>query len=443
MRVVEVDDGVDGGLTVYVKVADTSRTACPTCGEFADFCKETTPVSVRDVTFGDRLLTLVWLKRRLVCPSATCGRRTFVETLPVVAPRARTTDRLRVLLAQAVADQGRNVTEVAESHHVSWHTAHRAFVDHVDPVLDREPEPVRVLGIDEVRRGKPRWTKDQETGKTIQLADRWHTGFTDLAGGQGILGHVEGRSKADVIAWLRRQPAAWLAGIQLVSTDLCAAFRAAVRTVLPRAALCADPFHLVQVANRTVTGVRQRLVREHYGRRVRKTDPEYGIKRLLLRNIEDLTDDQFDKLSAILAERAHLTDLASTWIAKEDLRDLLALRAIRSGTAPTEAEIQQRWDALQAWCEDHNHIPELVTLRQTLTKWRQEIFNTILTSASNAGSEGVNRIQKLDMRASFGYHNPTNQRRRARVAALRSKRRSRNVTNKRARTVVESYPIPA
>ena len=35
---------------------------------------------------------------------------------------------------------------------------------------------------------------------------------------------------------------------------------------------------------------------DNYGRRVRKTDPEYGIKRLLLRNIEDLTDEQFDKL---------------------------------------------------------------------------------------------------------------------------------------------------
>ena len=141
------------------------------------------------------------------------------------------------------------------------------------------------------------------------------------------------------------------------------------------------------------------------GRRVRTTDPEYGIKRLLLRNVEDLTDDQFDKLSTTLAEQAHLTDLASTWIAKEDLRHLLALRTIRSGTTPTETEVQQRWDALHAWGAAHNHIPELVTLRQSLTKWRQEIFNAVLTSASNAGSEGVNRIQKLDMRASFGYRN--------------------------------------
>src|SRR5260370_19627790 len=46
-----------------------------------------------------------------------------------------------------------------------------------------------------------------------------------------------------------------------------------------------------------------------------------------------------------------------------------------------------------------------------------------LTGASNAGSEGVNQVQKLDLRASFGYRNPENQRRRARVATLRSARR--------------------
>jgi hypothetical protein len=35
-----------------------------------------------------------------------------------------------------------------------------------------------------------------------------------------------------------------------------------------------------------------------------------------------------------------------------------------------------------------------------------EIINTVLTGASNATSEGVNRIQKLDARAAFGYRNP-------------------------------------
>lgn len=441
LRVVEVDVEADGGLTVYV-VTSRSDATCPECGSRPGWAKDCVATTARDITFGDRRLTVVWAKRRWSCPALECPRRTFTEHLPAVPHRRRITTRLRQSLAAAVAGQGRDVTEAAAAHGVSWHTAHTAFTEQVDPVLDQPPQPVRALGIDEIRRGKARWNTDPDTGVTTQLADRWHTGFTDLSGDQGILGHTEGRAKADVVAWLRTQPADWLAGIQLVATDLCAAFRAAVRVALPHAALCADPFHVVQAANRMVTKVRQRLVREHYGRRVRKTDPEYGIKRLLLRNIEDLTDDQFDKLWNVLAEHDHLADLSLAWSAKEDLRHILALRPNRSGKRPAEADVQHRWNALLAWCEANRHIPELVSFRQTLTNWRQEIFNAVLTGASNAGSEGVNRIQKLDARAAFGYRNPANQQRRARIATLRSKRRSQIVTTREARRVAEPQPVP-
>jgi transposase len=47
------------------------------------------------------------------------------------------------------------VTEVAAAHEVSWPTANRAFGEHAQRLLT-EPA-VRVLGIDETRRGKPRW----------------------------------------------------------------------------------------------------------------------------------------------------------------------------------------------------------------------------------------------------------------------------------------------
>jgi len=439
MRVVEVDEDADGALTVYVVTAEDAGSVCPGCGTRAHSCKETVAVTVRDTTFGDRALTLVWHKRRWVCPQPACAVRTFAEALPAVTgPRRRTTGRLRRALAAAVADSGRDVAEVAASYQVAWHTVHAAFVTHADAVLAAPLQPVRVLGIDEVRRGRARYTRDPDTAATTTVADRWHTGFTDLCGEQGILGHVEGRSKRAVIAWLRRQPADWLARIQLVATDLCAAFRAAVRTVLPHAALCADPFHLVHAANRMLGQVRRRLVRAHYGRRTRKSDPEYGIKRLLLANLEDLTEAQFDTLFTTVGAHAHLTDLALAWMAKEYLRDLLELRPNRSGILPTQAEVDQRFEQLQTWCAAHRHIPELAGFAQTLTRWRTEIVNTVLTGASNAASEGVNRIQKLDARAAFGYRNPVNQQRRARIASLRSRQRAHRRNHAATGTVLPS-----
>ncbi len=38
------------------------------------------------------------------------------------------------------------------------------------------------LGIDEHRRGRPRWRIDEETGEYVLPADRWHTCLFDLSG---------------------------------------------------------------------------------------------------------------------------------------------------------------------------------------------------------------------------------------------------------------------
>ena len=66
---------------------------------------------------------------------------------------------------------------------------HRAY----GSVLPAQPEPVAVLGIDETRRGRPR-RRDPDTGLWEVTVDRWHVGFVDIGGRQGLLGQVEGRT---------------------------------------------------------------------------------------------------------------------------------------------------------------------------------------------------------------------------------------------------------
>jgi hypothetical protein len=53
------------------------------------------------------------------------------------------------------------------------------------------------LGIDEHRPGRPRRRRDEETGRYVQVADRWHVNFCDLSGSQGMLGQVQGRTADD------------------------------------------------------------------------------------------------------------------------------------------------------------------------------------------------------------------------------------------------------
>jgi len=88
-----------------------------------------------------------------------------------------------------------------------------------------------------------------------------------------------------------------------------------------------------------------------------------------------------------MADDDALTDLHVAWITKEHLRDLLALRITRSHTTPATSAVRDRWAALLTWCADNSHVPEIAAFARTLDTWHDEIINTVLTSASNAGSD--------------------------------------------------------
>ncbi|MFI6333223.1 hypothetical protein ACIBBG_33770 [Micromonospora chersina] len=72
------------------------------------------------------------------------------------------TTRLREAAGAAVADAGRTIVQAARDHGISWPVVAAAFTTHVSAVLPDEPEPVAVLGIGEVRRGKPHWRWDEQ-----------------------------------------------------------------------------------------------------------------------------------------------------------------------------------------------------------------------------------------------------------------------------------------
>jgi transposase len=55
-----------------------------------------------------------------------------------------------------------------------WPVVAAAFTSHARAVLPAHPEPVQVLGIDEIRRGRPRWIPDEVTGVWQTAVDRWH-----------------------------------------------------------------------------------------------------------------------------------------------------------------------------------------------------------------------------------------------------------------------------
>jgi transposase len=191
--------------------------------------KESVTTQPRDIPYGPDRLELLWHKHRWRCHNSDCPRATFTDAVPQVPPRRRTTGRLRSAVAHAV-ECNRGVAEVAAAHGVGWTTA-QACVDEYTAVVLTEPEPTPVLGIDETRRGKPVWEFDTLTRRWRRV-DRWHTGFVDLSGEQGLLRQAAGRRSVTVTAWLCQRSQAFRDGVRYVVIDPAAAYRAATSPAL-------------------------------------------------------------------------------------------------------------------------------------------------------------------------------------------------------------------
>lgn len=405
---------VDGTRVVHVVTVDPGAAACPSCRVVSTSGKQSVMTRPKDLPYGVTPLQVVWHKRRWRCQQTDCATLTFTEAIPQIPPRMRTTGRLRALVAHAVADN-RSVAEVAASNGLSWPTVQRAVDAHVDVVLG-EPEPTPILGVDETRRGKPRWVRDA-LGHWHRI-DRWDTGFVDLHGRQGLLGQAEGRTTATVVDWLTARTAAFRAAVRYVVIDPAAAYRAAVTAaLLPNAELVVDHFHLVKLANDVVTQVRRRVTWDLRNRRGRKLDPEWANRRRLLTGRERLRTYAFARMWNDLVDHDPTGQILAAWIAKEELRTLLS--SARQHTAPHI--IRARLGDFYDWCAATN-IPEIHRLASTVETWWPEILRFLETNLSNAKTEGTNRIIKDVGRRACGFRNPTNHRRRVRLICTRQSR---------------------
>ena len=440
--VVEVDAEADGSRTVWVVTADPQAAACPGCGTVSARVREYVTTRPADLRHGQGPVAVRWVKRRLECRQPSCPRKTFTESVAQIPPRCRVTARLRGHAASLVADGGQTVAQAGRQCGLSWPVVHAAFADRADPVLEQPPALVAHLGIDEHRRGRPRWRIDEHSGEYVLLADRWHTCFFDLSGDQALLGQVEGRTADDAAYWLAQAAPAWRDHVQVVAIDMCCIYSAAVRRMLPAAQIVVDLFHVVQLAVKMTGDVRRRAVREKYRRRGRSGDPEYGVKGLLVRNLEHLRPDQFAKVMNTLGADRSGQEILAAWIGKEKLRDVLNLRARVTGSTPCERNVRDRLASFYDWCAQHDDIGELVTLARTISRWENEITAAILTGVSNARSESLNRLAKLEARMAYSFRNPANQRRRVRTACTRTARRSQVITLRRSHLVTGRQPDP-
>ena len=381
-RVLEVVESTDE-LVITIETI-TELMGCASCGTRAE-AHERKMVELRDLACFGRPARLVWRKRRWRCVDDACDAKTWTERSTDVDAQAVITRRAGVEACRQVGENARPVSQVADEFGVCWWTVMNAVIEHGTPLVD-DPDrvgPVVQLGVDET---------------SFLAANRHHstvyaTGLVDLEE-RIVIDMVHGNRAADLRRWTAKADPAWLAGIEVVATDLAESFRAGLSPHLDHATRVADPFHVVRVANRCLDKVRRRVQNETLGHRGRKHDPLYRIRKLLLAGSERLDERGQDRLLLGLRVGDPHDEVLGAWLAKESVREVYLT------DDPDEAALLLDKAIIACTNDD---VAEIRSLGRTLAAWREEILAHHQTGASNGPTEGLNLCVKKVKRCGHGF----------------------------------------
>lgn len=182
--------------------------------------------------------------------------------------------------------------------------------------------------------------------------------------------------------------------LRAVSMDMGEGYATSVRRHAPQAVICIDNYHVVQLATKALDEVR----REHWNE-LRRTGDRDAAKQFkdnrwsLLKNPADLTDRQADTLATLQAAGGKIP---RAWAMKEMVRAIFAPGL----TVDTVAELINRLLARLS----RSRLKPFVRLGRTIRKHRHGILAARRLKLSNARAEALNNKAKPIVRRAYGFH---------------------------------------
>ncbi|MGL4854323.1 MAG: ISL3 family transposase, partial [Lentisphaeria bacterium] len=231
---------------------------------------------------------------------------------------------------------------------------------------------VTCIGIDEVFLGKglgyATIVRDLESGNTLNVTPGRNAA-----------------SLADFQAKLTEQGAE----IDVVAIDLGNSFSSWVKKFHPNAVITYDHFHVIKLMNERLNEQRNRTLKQ-----LNNDDKELlkGSRFLWLKNVEDLKDEDHDRLMNL---KKTFKDLGNVSMMKEALRNIYNICKNE-----TEARI-----CFDSWCRIANKInlPSLKQMAKTVNSKLEGILTHWWTRVTSVAMEGFNNKIGALQRRSYGF----------------------------------------
>lgn len=343
---------------------------CPRCATPSSTTYDTRTVRLKDHPVRDKFVELRVRKRRYLC--RVC-KKPFTESLPGVRKGDRCTERYRRGLRWA-AETFSDLKKVQSYFRCSASALYRDVYRQLELRRRRRlqyPWPEK-LGIDEHSfRRHPLYRRTEYS--TI-LVDHDHHRVYEL---------LQGKQSSELFDRLKHYPGA--ERVRHVTMDLSEGYRSLARALFPNATITADKFHVLRLLLPAINRRRKKLFGSVH---------RHQLGRLLLRSARSL--DFATRSDIHNALKPHY-ELATIYRFKERLHELYRCRGLNRAKAAFER--------LMVDLARHIEIPELATLRKTLSRWKTEVLNYFWTGLTNARTEGFNNTAKLVKRRAYGYKN--------------------------------------
>jgi len=344
----------------------------PRCGCCSRFTHRIHDTHCRRIRERDLFDYRVWLNvpvRRVICPR--CGVRN--EQIDWLDGRRHMTVALRRYVEALVRILP--IKHVSDLLGLHWHTVKQIDKQRLQrEVAEPDRSRLRYLLMDEF---------------ALHKGHRYAT-VVSCAETQQVIWIGEGRSRAAIrpfFTWLGEA----CTRIEAVGMDMNTAFDLEVQQHCPRAAVVYNLFHVVakfgrEVIDRVRVDQANQLREDRLGRRVIKRS-----RWLLLRNRQNLTDEQAVHLDELLAVNQPLT---TVYLLKTQLKELWY--------APTEKIARQRWCEWYRLAMESGLKP-LITFARRLKPYLEGIIASARFRLHTSVLEGMNNRIKVIKRMAYGY----------------------------------------